>query len=108
MPRNYISVIGVYESMTCACALVAYLGLRLPLLDGVPRTIQFESVDWISESPTQTYSFSGVIATSSDGSRANWVQYTNRTFHLFVKDKSIAHLIYIRTPPATCLVSDFR
>jgi hypothetical protein len=84
------------RSMTCGCVLIATLGLTLPLLDSVPRTIQFEQFEWDTVNPLQTYSTSGVIATSSDGSWMNWVQFTSRMFHLFVTEKALGHSIYLR------------
>jgi hypothetical protein len=92
--------------MTCACAIAAYLGLALPLLDGIPRTIEFKSVDWSSNSPAETYSFSGVIATSSDGSRMNRVRSTGRRFLFFLAEQRIGHSIYSRTPHVSYLLDD--
>lgn len=99
-------MIGVYDAMTCACAMVAYLGLTLPLLDAVPRTIQFERVDWDSGRPTQTHSVSGEIASSLDGSRTNRLQYVSRRFHLFTTGKQFVHSIYDRNSHTSYLIDD--
>src|SRR5215471_17346349 len=101
-------VSGVYGSMSCACAIAAYLGLNLMLLEGIPQTIHFERVDWESAYPTETQLTSGVRANSADGSQATSMQVTTRTLHLFTKEKRAGRSIYTRNPHTSYLVDDAR
>ena len=94
--------------MTCACAIAAYLGMTLPLLDGIPRTIQFEEVTWDTANVTETYTASGTIATSSDGSRAMRVRRTTSLFHMFGKGQTDRLSIYTQTPHAAYLIDHER
>lgn len=71
------------------------MGFTLPLLEGVPRTIEFKQIDWDSSHWTETYTTSGVIATSSDRSRTNVVQQNGRWLNLLPASEHAVHTIYL-------------
>ena len=104
--REQHSTPGVYAFMMCGCALVAYAGLMLPLLDNVPRTIQFESIDWRGSNPTEIVSQTGTIATLSDRSRANWIRGKEISLTGSVIQSWFIHSIYFRNSNTAYVIDD--
>src|SRR5262245_31650326 len=90
--------------MTCECGIVAFLGLSLPLMTGVPRTVQFERVNWDSDRPAYIESASGIVAISADGSRMNMARAEARSIWGTPLNLRLVQSIYTLKPHVAYLI----
>ncbi len=90
--------------MPCASYLAVSFGMLLNLHAEVPRTIDYERIQWNSVTPLVTDSFTGTLYVSTDRSLANSMTFVERALHFWTTRRESRTVIDSRRANTTYIV----